>query len=230
MENFDKIFKEIQVTDNSSITFTIFCLLLTLFCSYVLKYTFEKKSNSLSSKYQLSNMMPILSGTTFLVILIVKSSLALSLGLVGALSIVRFRTPIKEPEDLVYLFLSIGLGIGFGAYQVLSTLVIFFIIIAFIWIKKSSFDDVQNDYNFDIMFKNNDMYQKKIDIINSLIKKNTESISFIKQENHENKNINISLKLKFKRYDQIKHLTSDLEEINKENDILFSIYESKILF
>jgi len=230
MENFDKIFKEIQVTDNSSITFTIFCLLLTLFCSYVLKYTFEKKSNSLSSKYQISNMMPILAGTTFLVILIVKSSLALSLGLVGALSIVRFRTPIKEPEDLVYLFLSIGLGIGFGAYQVLSTLTIFFIIIIFIWLKKSNFDDIQSDYNFDILFKNNDMYQKSIDEINNILKKNTESINFIKQENHENKNINLSLKLKFKKYNQIKLLTSDLDKINQKNDILFSIYESKILF
>mgnify|MGYP006075259315 FL=1 len=230
MENFDKIFKEIQVTDNSSITFTIFCLLLTLFCSYVLKYTFEKKSNSLSSKYQISNMMPILAGTTFLVILIVKSSLALSLGLVGALSIVRFRTPIKEPEDLVYLFLSIGLGIGFGAYQVLSTLIIFFIIIIFIWLKKSNFDDIQSDYNFDILFKNNDMYQKSIDEINNILKKNTESINFIKQENHENKNINLSLKLKFKKYNQIKLLTSDLDKINQKNDILFSIYESKILF
>ena len=40
----------------------------------------------------------MLSLITFLVILIVKSSLALSLGPVGALSIVRFRTPIKEPE------------------------------------------------------------------------------------------------------------------------------------
>lgn len=230
MENFDKIFKEIQVTDNSSIIFTIFCLLLTLFCSYVLKYTFEKKSNSLSSKYQLSNMIPILSGTTFLVILIVKSSLALSLGLVGALSIVRFRTPIKEPEDLVYLFLSIGIGIGFGAYQVISTLIIFFIIITFIWLKKSNFDDVQNDYNFDIVFENSAIYQKNIDEINNLLKKNTESVNFIKQENQENKNINLSLKLKFKKYNQIKLLTSDLEKINEENNIQFSIYESKILF
>ena len=42
--------------------------------------------------------------TTTIVITIVKSSLALSLGLVGALSIVRFRAAIKEPEELVYLF------------------------------------------------------------------------------------------------------------------------------
>ena len=55
--------------------------------------------------------------TTVLIISIVKSSLALSLGLVGALSIVRFRTPIKEPEELAYLFLAIAIGLGLGADQ-----------------------------------------------------------------------------------------------------------------
>jgi hypothetical protein len=66
--------------------------------------------------------------TTVLIISIVKSSLALSLGLVGALSIVRFRTPIKEPEELAYLFLAIAIGLGLGADQrwatVLATAVI----------------------------------------------------------------------------------------------------------
>jgi len=51
----------------------------------------------------------------------VKSSLALALGLVGALSIVRFRTPIKEPEELAYLFLAIAIGLGLGADQTLPT-------------------------------------------------------------------------------------------------------------
>jgi hypothetical protein len=51
------------------------------------------------------------------VISIVKSSLALSLGLVGALSIVRFRTAIKEPEELVFLFIAIAIGLGVGADQ-----------------------------------------------------------------------------------------------------------------
>ena len=53
-----------------------------------------------------------------LIITIVKSSLALSLGLVGALSIVRFRTAIKDPEELNYLFFSIAIGLGIGANQV----------------------------------------------------------------------------------------------------------------
>jgi uncharacterized membrane protein YhiD involved in acid resistance len=68
--------------------------------------------------------------TTMLIITIVKSSLALSLGLVGALSIVRFRAAIKEPEELAYLFLAIGIGLGLGADQRITTLVAFVIITA----------------------------------------------------------------------------------------------------
>ena len=58
-----------------------------------------------------------------LIISIIKSSIALSLGLVGALSIVRFRTPIKEPEELLYLFVAIAVGLGIGANQIVATLV-----------------------------------------------------------------------------------------------------------
>ena len=72
---------------------------------------------------EFSNIFPFILLTTVLIISIVKSSLALSLGLVGALSIVRFRTPIKEPEELAYLFLTIAVGLGLGAGQVLATVV-----------------------------------------------------------------------------------------------------------
>ena len=55
--------------------------------------------------------------------------MALSLGLVGALSIVRFRTPIKEPEELAYLFICIAAGLGLGANQTVPTVVAIFIIL-----------------------------------------------------------------------------------------------------
>ena len=64
-----------------------------------------------------------------LIISIVKSSLALSLGLVGALSIVRFRTPIKEPEELVYLFMAIAVGLGLGANQTKITVIAYAMIL-----------------------------------------------------------------------------------------------------
>jgi hypothetical protein len=69
------------------------------------------------------------------IITVVKSSLALSLGLVGALSIVRFRTAIKEPEELAYLFVCIALGLGLGANQRLITITSFIAIVMFILVR-----------------------------------------------------------------------------------------------
>jgi uncharacterized membrane protein YhiD involved in acid resistance len=51
----------------------------------------------------------------------ISGNLVLSLGLVGALSIVRFRTAIKDPEELTHLFLCIAIGLGFGANERLVT-------------------------------------------------------------------------------------------------------------
>ncbi|MBW7874637.1 MAG: DUF4956 domain-containing protein [Candidatus Cloacimonetes bacterium] len=55
--------------------------------------------------------------TTTMVISVIKSSLALSLGLVGALSIIRFRTAVRDPEELSFIYLAFAIGIGLGANQ-----------------------------------------------------------------------------------------------------------------
>ena len=75
--------------------------------------------------------------TTMLIITIIQQSLALSLGLVGALSIVRFRAAIKEPEELSYLFLCIAMGLGFGANQRIISIISFVFISSIIWWKQS---------------------------------------------------------------------------------------------
>jgi hypothetical protein len=92
--------------------------------SIIIQWHFQKFGSTLSNRKEFSRVFPLIILTTILIISIVKSSLALSLGLVGALSIVRFRTPIKEPEELSYLFLSIAIGLGLGAGQTLPTIVI----------------------------------------------------------------------------------------------------------
>jgi len=74
---------------------------------------------------------------TLLVISVVKSSLALSLGLVGALSIVRFRTAIKDPEELMFLFFAISIGLGLGADQRILTLISFVIIMGYLIARKA---------------------------------------------------------------------------------------------
>ena len=79
------------------------------------RYLFNRYSASTADGDSISGVFPLLTLVTICVISVVKSSLALSLGLVGALSIVRFRAAIKDPEELVYLFLCIAVGLALGA-------------------------------------------------------------------------------------------------------------------
>ena len=91
--------------------------------------------HSLSNRRLFARNFLILVVTTTLIISIVRSSLALSLGLVGALSIVRFRAAIKEPEELAFLFLAISIGLGLGAGQALVTIVALAVILGLIVVR-----------------------------------------------------------------------------------------------
>jgi hypothetical protein len=104
---------------------------LVLILGQILVWHYMRFSPVLSNKRKFARVFVFIAATTLLVIAVVQSSLALSLGLVGALSIIRFRTPIKEPEELAYLFLSIGLGLGLGANQRLVTVVVFAVILGY---------------------------------------------------------------------------------------------------
>lgn len=91
-----------------------FLLALYIFLIYrlVTKSAFYVKSFNVS--------MAVISVVTAGIILAMQSSIVISLGMVGALSIVRFRTAIKDPMDLLFLFWSIGTGIicGAGLYKI----------------------------------------------------------------------------------------------------------------
>jgi len=104
-----------------SLTTLTLNLLLSILLSSALAWFYTRHGKSLSNRARFAQTLPLLALTTGLVISIVKSSLVLSLGLVGALSIVRFRTAIKEPEELVYLFMAIAVGLGVGADQRMPT-------------------------------------------------------------------------------------------------------------
>lgn len=97
-----------------------------------LKHLHAKYSSSIISSDSITKIFPVLTMVTICVIAVVKSSLALSLGLVGALSIVRFRAAIKDPEELVWLFLCIAVGLAIGAGHLIYAVVLVFIISIFV--------------------------------------------------------------------------------------------------
>ena len=133
---------------------TLFNFFICVLMSFIVREFYIRRSFSLTGKAHIGSIIPILSAVVFLVIVIVKSSLALSLGLVGALSIVRFRTPIKEPEELVYLFLAIAIGLGYAAGQALVTTIITLsiLLIVFIWLSNRKVSKT-NEYNLVIKWE-----------------------------------------------------------------------------
>ena len=130
-------FAEFLATQSSNIPIITFIinLILSVFLGYILSRVYIRYGESLSNRKMFSKNFILITATTMIIITIVKSSLALSLGLVGALSIVRFRAAIKEPEELAYLFISIAIGLGFGADQTLITIIGFFMLIVVIGFK-----------------------------------------------------------------------------------------------
>ncbi|HDQ72714.1 MAG TPA: DUF4956 domain-containing protein [Chloroflexi bacterium] len=107
-------------------------LLLGIFLSSMLAWYYARYGKSLSNRARLAHFLPLLTLTTVLVISITKVSLALSL---GALSIIRFRTAIKEPEELMYLFIAIATGLGLGADQRLTTLGAMLVILGYLLVR-----------------------------------------------------------------------------------------------
>ena len=171
---------------NSVEQLDIFSVLVNFFLcvvmSFLLRRFYISRSFSLTGKTHIGSIIPILSSVVFLVILVVKSSLALSLGLVGALSIVRFRTPIKEPEELVYLFLAIAIGLGYAAGQVVITTVIVTLIMVMIYFWLSNRDIARTlEYNMVITWSKKDL--KFNDIIN-IISDYVNSVKLIRLDYH----------------------------------------------
>ena len=119
-----------------SLTTLAINLLLGILMSSGLAWFYTRYGRSLSNRARFAQTLPVLALTTVLVISVVKSSLALSLGLVGALSIVRFRTAIKEPEELLYLFMAIAIGLGMGADQRLPTILAVAVILGYLFARQ----------------------------------------------------------------------------------------------
>jgi hypothetical protein len=195
---------------------------ICLIMSFVLRSFYISRSYSLTGKNHIGSIIPILSSVVFLVILIVKSSLALSLGLVGALSIVRFRTPVKEPEELVYLFFAIALGLGYAAGQVVVTTVLSTLIMIMIYFWLSNRDLSRTlEYNMVITWKEKGVkFNELVGIISEFVN----SVKLIRIDHHSPDNTAVLIVSPKASYD-----TDDLLDSMRaiDNSVKVSFYESK---
>ena len=212
--------EQVQISATNFIEAIVFSALLSL----LIQFVYIKFSSTLSDKFEFSKNFVILGLATTLVITIVKSSLALSLGLVGALSIVRFRAAIKEPEELVYLFLIIATGLGCGAGQIMITAIgvllsLFIIIIYSIFIRKKQLHGDQIT-NFTVIFAQR-IPGVEIDRIISQIKKFCLEMKFISLSSTDNETT-LNLDIKVKSFEKLNQISKQIEKKYNNSKVLFS--------
>jgi len=133
-------------------------LLTALISALIITFIYKKNYTGVSYTKTFSLSVILLAMVTSLVIRTINSNLALSLGMVGALSIVRFRTAVKDPVDTIFMFWAITVGIMSGAGMYLVTLIATLILGIFYTISCM------------FMFKKNDKYLLVVKLDKSIAK------------------------------------------------------------
>jgi|TARA_B100001093_G_scaffold288904_1_gene275982 uncharacterized membrane protein YhiD involved in acid resistance len=212
----------VQQFAEQSISAVLVNLFLCMMLVSLVGWFYKKYSRSLGGKTHVGAILPLIGLTVFMVITVVKSSLALSLGLVGALSIVRFRTPIKEPEELGYLFLTIAVGLGFGAGFSLITTIITFAILIYLFMVGTSRGSSKVDGEYTLLVK---LSQNKYNEVTNVIDQKVTAYKIIRTENTGNK-INAYFNISVGEDFNFQELIDALK--NTDSDIDFNMVESGV--
>ena len=216
-------FEQFLASTTSDIPIILFIIniMLTAILAFILKWVYIRFGMTLSNRKLFAKTFILMAMSTMLIITIVKSSLALSLGLVGALSIIRFRSAIKEPEELSYLFLSIAIGLGFGASQALVTIVGFVVIISIIMINKQlSNKSLLNEQNIYIKISKQNSKLPEIEKITDILTKNFLTVDLRRLD--ETKQLSeVSFLVEIDGFNKLNIAKKELQKLDKNIEFMF---------
>lgn len=165
-------------------------LLVTAALCLVLRLFYIRYGNAVSNRLRFANNFLPLGLTTVMVITIINFSPLLSLGLVGALSIVRYRAAIKDPEELTYLFLIIGIGLAAGANQPLVALIGFGSILLVLFLTKRLLGTAKKLRQENRMYLN---IQTDVDDLSKISDLLTKQLPFVELKRMDKRDQNLEL-------------------------------------
>lgn len=193
--NFGDIFKSSFIEKMSAVSILdmliamALAFVIGLFIMQVYKKTF--KGVMYSANFGMS--LVALNLVTTLIILAVTSNVVLSLGMVGALSIVRFRSAVKEPMDIAFLFWSISEGIVLGA-GLISLAVIGAIFIGIVMVLFSNKNTVNNPYILVVNCENDNSEKNVLQLVSKSVSKYAVKSKTISPSNGIEMTVEIKLK------------------------------------
>jgi len=203
-ETFGNLFASFQDIRTIDILVNV---VLSAIMSFFIYHIYVRFGTSLSNRKHFGGSFLLITICTTLIIALIKSSIALSLGLVGALSIIRFRTAIKEPQELTYIFFCIAMGLGFGANERLLTISSGFLVLMILLIigliKK---DKIEESYNITVRSQ-----KLGVDQIISCVSQHCSRVD-LRRFDHGEKNTNVLLFVEFETYEKLQKSIKTLED------------------
>lgn len=207
-----------QATQIELTTFVI-NLVLAAIASFILSRVYIYWGSSLTNRRRFAANFMLTTMTTTFIILVVRSSVALSLGLVGALSIVRFRTAVKDPEELTYLFFAIGIGIGLGDNQRLISLLALvagIVVIGLTRLLRTS----QADVNLHLTIASHSPHKIDLEQVMNVLKTHCSKVKLLRfDENAET--IETSFLVEFRKISGLNQVKSALTALSEVIEITF---------
>jgi hypothetical protein len=161
----------------------IIALFVTLMCASIIVWTYKNTYQGVLYQRSFSVTIVLAALVTTSVIMVISGNLVLSLGMVGALSIVRFRAAIKDPLDIVYLFWAISIGIANGvAYIKVSITATIFLSVIMVLMKRMPL----TGSTFLLVVKyNSDISSDITNIVNESSKRFKMKSKSVKNQNYE---------------------------------------------
>lgn len=114
----------------------IVCILISILVAWITSLMYLLFYENRATGSQIHRAFVLICPSITMLFICVQLSLPLSLGLLGSLSIIRFRTPIKEPEEIGFLLLLISASIGIATFNFMFILVLYIVVFLSLMIKK----------------------------------------------------------------------------------------------
>lgn len=191
-------------------------IILALICGVVIALIYRATYKGLSYSASFVNSIIMLTMITALVIMVIGNNLARAFGLVGAMSIIRFRTAVKDSQDIMFIFFALGVGLaaGVGLYSVTIAGTLFIGLVIFVASKINYANPKKRDYLLQVICKASDNDDNNYD---SQLKKycfNYKLINVKALGEYENELMEISYYVNLKNEDKSKSLINDLKKIH----------------
>ena len=194
----------------------------TIIFSLVIMWIYNRFSLSVSNKRVTSSLFPLFAVSIFIIVITIKSSIVLSLGLVGALSIIRFRTAVKEQEQIIYLLILTGISISTAAGSFLYPFAFIVFIFMYSLLRYKNAIKISQTINDQLIIKGVNISKENISSLINLI---SEDSNVVIQSINKSKNLDtIVLKVSDFSFDKFSALQSYLEneKINNLSTQYFS--------